>query len=60
MANELTPNERARIRARSGCDDATIKRFARGDRVTDATAMRIQRAAAEEGIILSPPTPGDG
>lgn len=49
----MTPNERARIRARSGCAEETIKAY---PNVLEASRIRIERAAKEEGIEL-PPTP---
>jgi hypothetical protein len=44
---KFTPMQRAAIRSKSGCDDATIKRY---PNVRDASAMRIERAAQELGI----------
>lgn len=38
----LTPLQRARIRAVSGCADETIKKY---PRVSDASRKRIERAA---------------
>ena len=46
----LSPHERARLRAETQCDDATIRRWARGARVQDATRVRLTRAARLLGI----------
>lgn len=46
----LTPNERARIQARSGCAEETIRRY---PNVREASRLRIERAAEEEGISLA-------
>lgn len=46
----LTPNERARIRARSGCAEETIRRY---PNVREVSRLRIERAAEEEGISLA-------
>ena len=46
----LSPNERARIRARSGCAEESIKRYPDN---REATRLRIERAAREEGIALT-------
>lgn len=48
----FTPNERARIRASSGCSERTIKRYEQGEQVFDTTRLRIERAAVEQGIPL--------
>lgn len=45
-----TPIERARIRARSGLAEDTIKAIERGANVREASMLRYQRAIAEEGI----------
>jgi hypothetical protein len=50
-----TPNERARIRARSGLAEDTIRAIERGENVREASRLRYERALAEEG--LSPPPP---
>ena len=56
----LSPHERARLRAETQCDDATIRRWARGDRVHDATRVRLTRAARLLGIgIPEPATKGN-
>jgi hypothetical protein len=54
----LSPYERALLRAQTQCDDATIRRWDRGDRVHDATRVRLTRAARLLGITL-PVSPGD-
>jgi len=41
----LPPHDRARLRAETQCDDSTIRRWARGDRVQPATEVRLSRAA---------------
>jgi hypothetical protein len=41
----MSPHDRARLRAETQCDDATIRRWARGDRVQDASRVRLTRAA---------------
>jgi hypothetical protein len=46
----FTPNQRARLQARSGCAQETIKRY---PHVTEASRLRIERAAREESIDLS-------
>jgi hypothetical protein len=48
----LSPHERARLRAETLCDDATIRRWDRGDRVHDATDVRLTRAARLLGISV--------
>jgi hypothetical protein len=48
----LSPHERARLRAETQCDDVTIRRWARGDRVHDATHVRLTRAARLLGIVI--------
>jgi hypothetical protein len=53
LTRKLTPNERARIRARSGLADETISRVERGEPVREASEIRFERAAAEEGIALA-------
>ncbi len=50
----FSPNERARIQARSGCADETIKAY---PKCREASRMRIERAAKEEGITLPSATP---
>lgn len=46
----LSPHDRARLRAETQCDEVTIRRWARGARVTDATRVRLTRAAQLLGI----------
>jgi hypothetical protein len=46
----ITPRERALLRAESLCDDGTIKRWARGERVQPATETRLTEAARRLGI----------
>jgi hypothetical protein len=55
----LTPHERVLLRAKTFCDEATIRAWARGDTVREASALRLTGAAAELGIVLSghKPTP---
>jgi uncharacterized protein YifN (PemK superfamily) len=48
----MSPHDRARLRAETQCDDATIRRWARGDRVQDASRVRLTRAARVLGIRL--------
>ena len=48
----LTPNERARIRARSGLAEETVTRIELGKPVKEASLLRCERAVAEEGIDL--------
>jgi len=48
----FSPSERARLRAETLCDDGTIRRWARGERVQDATNVRLTRAAKALGIRL--------
>lgn len=55
MKKPLTPNERARIRARSGLADETIARIARGESVKDASLVRFRRAVKEENIPFDLP-----
>ena len=50
-----TPNERARIRARSGLAEDTIRAIERGENVREASMLRYERACVEEGIDASPP-----
>lgn len=50
----LTPSERLRIRALSGLADETCRSIERGDNVQNASLMRFQRAALEEGIDITP------
>jgi hypothetical protein len=45
----LTPHERALIRAETGCDERTLKRY---PDVREASAMRIEKAAKLLGIRL--------
>jgi hypothetical protein len=52
----MTPNERARIRARSGLDEKTIVKIERGERVREASRLRFERAAREEGIAAASTT----
>jgi hypothetical protein len=52
MPASLTPQDRARLRVESCCDEVTIRRWARGDRVLPATEARLQRAAQVLGIPL--------
>lgn len=53
---KLSPNERLRIRARSGLADETIRAIEQGRPVREASRMRFERAAAEEGVSLVPPS----
>lgn len=55
-----TPNERARIRAVSGLAEDTIRKIEKGERVTNASQVRYERAIAEEGIRPSPPSSPPG
>jgi len=48
----LSPHDRARLRAETQCDDSTIRRWARGDRVQDASRVRLTRAARVLGIRI--------
>lgn len=50
----ITPSERLRIRALSGLADETCRAIERGESVQDASLMRFQRAANEEGIDVTP------
>ena len=54
----MTPHERARLRAETQCDDATIRRWARGSRVQDASRVRLTRAARLLGIVVPLATAG--
>ena len=56
----LTPNEKARIRARSGLAEETISRIERGERVREASRLRFDRAAVEEGIAVTAPKSAHG
>ena len=47
-----TPHDRARLRAETQCDPITIRRWERGQRVQDATRVRLTRAARLLGIVL--------
>ena len=49
-SSKLTANECARLAARSFCALDTIRRY---PNVREASRMRIERAAAEEGIDLA-------
>ena len=53
---KLSPQDRIRLRAESGCADETVKKY---PHVSDASKRRIERAAATLGIALpnvpSPP-----
>lgn len=51
VPRKLTPLERARIRAVSGCADETIRRY---PHVGDVSRLRIERAAEALGIDLAP------
>jgi hypothetical protein len=46
---KFTPMQRAAIRAKSGCDDTTIKKY---PRVREVSAIRIEQAARELGLPL--------
>lgn len=48
----LTPHDRARLRAETQCDLATIRRWERGERIQDATRIRLTRGAKQLGIPL--------
>jgi hypothetical protein len=48
----LSPHDRARLRSETLCDDGTIRRWARGERVQNATDVRLRRAAESLGIPL--------
>lgn len=48
----LTPNQRARIIARSGLARETVVKIERNETVREASRLRFDRAAAEEGIVL--------
>jgi len=48
----LTPHDRARLRAETQCDLATIRRWERGDHVQDASRVRLTRAARLLGIVI--------
>ena len=48
----LTPHDRARLRAETLCDVGTIRRWERGERVQNATEVRLTRAAESLGIPL--------
>jgi hypothetical protein len=50
---KLTPNERARIRARSGLAEETIRAIEDGRPVREASRLRFDRAAEEEGITAA-------
>jgi hypothetical protein len=52
-APRFSPHERANIRAKEGVSIETITRYERGDRITDASKMRIERACTQLGIRLS-------
>lgn len=45
----FSPNERARLHARSGCALETIKAY---PQVREVSRLRIEAAAREEGIAL--------
>lgn len=49
MKLSLSPQDRLRIRAESGCADETVKKY---PRVSDASKRRIERASAVLGIVL--------
>jgi hypothetical protein len=51
----LSPYDRARLRAETQCDDSTIRRWARGDRVQDASRVLLMRAARLLGIGIPEP-----
>jgi hypothetical protein len=55
MKKQHTPNERARIRARSGLAEDTIRAIERGDSVREASRLRYERACIEEGLSAPPP-----
>lgn len=57
MNRRLTPNEKARIRARSGLADETMGRIERGESVREASRLRFERALVDEGIDIRQPTP---
>ena len=46
----FTPQERARIRGESGCDEQTIRKY---PNVSEASRRRIERAAVTLGIELA-------
>jgi hypothetical protein len=46
----LTTHDVARIRAETMCDESTIRAWAKGALVRQATDVRIKRAAAKLGI----------
>lgn len=46
----LTPIDRTRLRLESGCDEGTIRRWAKGEAVTPATDSRLTRAAVKLGL----------
>jgi hypothetical protein len=51
----FTPHERARLRAETQCDLATISRWEKGLRVQDASRVRLTRAARLLGLALPEP-----
>jgi hypothetical protein len=62
MSRRLTPNERARVQARSGLATDTIRAIELGQSVREASLLRFRRAVSEEGITVllsdsEPPPP---
>ncbi len=56
----FTPHERACLRAETQCDLATIRRWELGERVQDASRVRLTRAARMLGIAIpESPSPTD-
>lgn len=54
----LTPRDVARLRAETMCKESTIRAWARGESVRDATDARITRAANRLGIDGQPQSKG--
>jgi len=48
----MNTRDRALLRAESLCDDSTIRRWARGERVQDVTRERLARAAKAVGVPI--------
>ncbi len=54
MTIKLSPRSVAFLVAMSGCDERTVRRWAKGEAVRDATVHRIRAAAAVLKIELEP------
>lgn len=49
----LTAVDRVRLRAETMCSEPTIRKWASGAPVTEATTMRLEKAARKLGIAVS-------